>query len=96
MSRRILWLLNHTTLRDFEVPMLLDMGFEVFTPKIYQFEYGDLSASVTWEYDSSLSIPSEDLEFLNQCDMYADRIPERAVDIINKYFGIAIFGAFVP
>ena len=96
MSRRILWLLNHTTLRDFEVPMLLDMGFEVFTPKIYQFEYGDLSASVTWEYDSSLSIPTEDLEFLNQCDMYADRIPERAVDIINKYFGIAIFGAFVP
>lgn len=31
--RRVLWLLNHTTLRECEVPLLQSMGFEIFTPK---------------------------------------------------------------
>lgn len=96
MNKRILWLLNHTTLREFEVPMLIEMGYEVFTPKIYQYSFGDLSASVTWEYDSSLTIPSEDLAYLNECDMYGEQLPARAVEIMNKYFDMAVFGAFVP
>lgn len=96
MKKRILWLLNHTTLREFEVPMLIEMGYEVFTPKIYQYSFGDLSASVTWEYDSSLSIPQEDLAYLNECDMYAEWLPARAIEIMNRYFDMAIFGAFVP
>lgn len=96
MNKRILWLLNHTTLRDFEVPMLINMGYEVFTPKIYQYSFGDLSASVTWEYDSSLTIPPEDLVYLNECDMYEEQLPARAIEIMNKHFDMAIFGAFVP
>lgn len=94
MKKRILWLLNHTTLREFEVPMLIEMGYEVFTPKIYQYEFGDLSASVTWEYDASLTIPQDALEFLNRCDMYQEDLPARAIEIMNKYFDIAVFGAF--
>ena len=93
-EKRILWLLNHTTLRDFEVPMLIDMGYEVFTPKIYQYEFGDLSASVTWDYDYSLSIPEDALNILNACDMYQETLPEQVIRIMNKYFEIAIFGAF--
>lgn len=92
MKKRILWLLNHTTLREFEVPMLIEMGYEVFTPKIYQWSFGDLSASVTWEYDSTLTIPLEDLAYLNECNMYADQLPARAIEIMNKYFDMAIFG----
>lgn len=96
MKRRILWLFNHTTLRSFEVPMLIDMGFEVFTPKIYQYEYGDLSASVAWEYDKILSIPPEALEKLNQTDFYQEQISPEIVEIMNQYFDIVILGAFVP
>jgi len=32
--RRVLWILNHTTLMEWEVPMLLAEGFEVFVPKV--------------------------------------------------------------
>lgn len=95
MKKRILWLLNHTTLRNFEIPMLIEMGYEVFVPKIYQYEFGDLSASVTWEYDSTLTIPEDALKILNECDMYNEFVPEQVVKIMNKYFDIAIFGAFV-
>ena len=94
MKKRILWLLNHTTLRDFEIPMLTEMGFEVFTPKIYQWEFGDLSASVTYEYDKTLTIPQEALQILNEVDFYQETVPEEVVNIMNTYFDIAIFGAF--
>lgn len=96
MKKRVLWLLNHTTLRKFEVPMLVNMGFEVFIPKIYQYEFGDLSASVTYEYDSTLSIPDQDLKLLNQTDFYREVIPQEVAEIMNRYFDMAIFGAFVP
>ena len=33
-NKRILWLLNHKTLMPYEVKLLLELGFEVFTPKI--------------------------------------------------------------
>lgn len=91
MSKRILWLLNNLDLRDFEVPMLLKLGFEVFTPKICPASVSDEDLSVTWEYDSTLSIPVADLEFLNQCDMYARSLPQRAVEIMNQYFDFAFF-----
>lgn len=31
--KRVLWLLNHSTLRDCEVPLLMKLGMEVFIPK---------------------------------------------------------------
>ena len=96
MKKRILWLLNHTTLREFEVPLLVEMGYEIFTPKIYQFEYGDLSASVTWKYDETLTIPAEDLEVLNHTDFYQSHVSKRVVEIMNQYFDMVFVGAFVP
>lgn len=95
MKKRVLWLLNHTTLRNFEVPMLIELGFEVFTPKIYSHEFGDLSVSVTWEYDSSLSLPRKELELLNATDFYSGRLSDDVMEIMNKRFDIAIFTAFV-
>lgn len=94
MARRILWLLNHTTLREFEVPMLVKMGYEVFCPKVYQHESGDLSASVTWEYDTTLTIPNAAVDKLNGADFYSGQLSQEVVDIMNRYFDIAIFGAF--
>lgn len=95
MKKRILWLFNHTTLRNFEVPTLIELGFEVFTPKIYSFEFGDLSASVTWKYDSSLSIPHDDLKILNETDFYSDAGLDHVTETVNRYFDIAIFGTVV-
>lgn len=88
-AKRILWMLNHKTLMQFEVPLLRTLGYEVYIPKIPSF---DVSVAVDWESDKFLTIPAEDLEVLNQIDFYERRItPEEAV-ILNRYFQTAMMG----
>lgn len=89
MSKRILWLLNHTTLREFEVPLLIKMGYEVYCPKIYQIGFGDTSASCTDKYDYTLTLPMEIINKLNTVNFNED-IPIYIKDILNKYFDIAM------
>lgn len=91
--KRALWLLNHTTLRHFEVPLLEKLGYEVYLPKMFPYDEGNMSASVDWSYDSKLSIPKEALDILNKTDFYA-ALPDEVTRIMNQYFDIAIFGFF--
>ena len=91
-QKRILWLLNHTTLRDFEVAMLERLGFEVFIPKIVPFDEANQSASVTYDYDKALTIERELLGKLNRFDFYSKPWPKSLEKKINDNFGIA----FVP
>jgi len=93
-SKRILWLLNHTTLRDSEIPMLIRLGFEVYIPKIVPSDEANRSASVSHEYDNSLSIPPGLLKLLNQFDFYTRPWPRSLATKINKYFGITIAAIF--
>jgi len=94
-SKRILWLINHTTLRAFEIPMLRSFGYEIYLPKIFPSDEANRSASVSFDYDDTLTIPAEDLEALNRHDFYSQNLPPAIREIINKYFGIAII-AFFP
>ena len=48
-KKRILWLFNHSSLRSFEVPLLVKMGYEVYCPKSYDFEIGDFSCTITYD-----------------------------------------------
>lgn len=93
-SNRILWLINHTTLREFEIRQLIELGYEVFVPKSFPYDEGNLSASVSYEFDSRLSIPYSDLEVLNTADWYGDP-NDNVWNIANKYFS-KIFFAFFP
>ncbi len=93
MKKRVLWLLNHTSLRKFEVPLLIELGYEVFCPKIFQVGSGDGSASITYEYDHTLSIPRADLDKLNCVDFY-ETISIDTMKIVNQYFDIAMFHYF--
>lgn len=88
MSKRILWIFNHTTLRKWEVPLLIEMGYEVFCPKHYGVDFGDLSTTTTTEFDYTLTIPSEVLEILNKTNFY-EKLPNDILGILNKYFDIA-------
>ena len=90
---RCLWLMNHRTLRAFEVPMLVEMGFEVFCPKMFPYDEGNLSADITYEFDSTLSVPEEVLDRINQIDFYKG-VTKDILEIINKYFDIAFIGFF--
>lgn len=91
---RVLWLLNHTTLRQFEIAQLKDIGIsEVYTPKSFPYDEGNLSASVDQSTDSTLSIPEDELLILNKQNWY-EQPSEQAWSIVNKHFDIAIIGFF--
>lgn len=94
-EKRILWLINHTTLRNFEVPLLRSLGFEVYTSKIFPRDEANLSASVDYSYDSSLTIPLELIQEMNQHDFYREPIDKKLSNNLNKYFGTALC-AFFP
>ncbi len=85
-SRRILWLLNHKTLMPYEVPLIMDLGFEVFVPKKVP-KTNFRSAAVTFDYDKSLTIPKAALERLNNFDFYLTDWPPDIVRLLNRYFG---------
>jgi len=94
-SKRILWLFNHTSLRKFEVPLLIEMGYEVYCPKIFDVDFGDFSASISDQFDSSLSIPQEDLKKLNKTNFYTE-FDEETTALVNKYFDIAFCMFHMP
>ena len=94
-KKRILWLFNHTSLRKFEVPMLIEMGYEVYCPKICDIEYGDFSTSISYEYDRSLSLDSKTLNKLNLIDFY-NELTAQNVQLINETFDVIITGFFMP
>jgi hypothetical protein len=94
-KKRVLWLLNQFTLRDFEVPLLVKLGKEVFIPKEFPRDESNLSASVTYTYDATLSIPSDLLRKMNEFDLFSHDWPADLKDEINANFDIAIC-AFFP
>lgn len=93
MKNRALWLMNHFTLRQFEVPLLIEMGFEVYCPNSFPYDEGNMSASVDRQYDKTLSIDAETLEKLNQIDFYGE-LSRDAISLINTHFDIVFMGFF--
>lgn len=93
-SLRVMWLLNDTTFRHFEIFQLSNMGVkEIFLPKSFPFDEGNLSASVTHEFDKSLQLGASDIELLNEQDWYGE--PEAAAwEVANKYFDVIFIGFF--
>jgi hypothetical protein len=88
MSRkkhRILWVLNHKTLMPFETSALIELGYEVFVPKIIPAT-GFRSGAVTFEFDHSLTIPPSDLARLNSFNFYEDEWPPHIERLVNRYF----------
>jgi len=93
-KKRVMWLLNHTSARKFEVPMLKESGFdEVFLPKSFPADPGFRSASVDWSEDENLTIPAEDLAELNNTNWYSGG-NVKAWTIANKWFDAVFFIAY--
>ncbi|WP_245271411.1 glycosyltransferase [Mesorhizobium sp. LSJC264A00] len=88
---RIMWLLNHSSARRFEIPMLRACGFdEIFLPKIHPVDPSFRSASVDFSEDKNLTIPPADLAVLNAADWYGD--PGRdAWAVANRHFSLLFF-----
>lgn len=88
---RVMWLLNHSTARKFEIAALNAVGIqEIFLPKSYPNDPRFRSASIDYSHDQYLTIPEKDLAILNSVDWYMGGTKE-AVEIANKYFDVAFY-----
>ena len=88
-NNRILWLLNHRTLMPYEVPLLKELGFEVFVPKVMPVNARLRSWILDFSHDASLSIPPSALQRLNEFNFYESVWPDDIVMLVNRYFGTA-------
>ncbi|MFD1179404.1 hypothetical protein ACFQ3W_24345 [Paenibacillus puldeungensis] len=90
-EKRILWLFNNGIISELELPLIRDLGFEIFTPKVVLKEILQANGSVTYEYDKTLTIPEDELRLLNSYNFYSDsNMPLKIKKIINKYFSTAL------
>ena len=88
---RVMWLLNHTSARRFEVAMLKSIGIaEIYTPKIYPSDINFRSASVDYTEDSSLSLPPHVINELNQINWYESAKPSDW-QLASRYFDACFF-----
>ena len=89
--RRLLWIVNHRTLMQAEVPILRSLGWRVFVPKIVPSHHPEFrSAAVTHEFDAELGLPPETLAVLNAHDFYERSWPPTVAAILNRWFQAAI------
>ncbi|MFN5230321.1 MAG: hypothetical protein ACK5FS_15755 [Planctomycetota bacterium] len=95
-NKRVVWLLNHTTLREFEVPLLCSLGLEVYCPKRFPRNPDNRSASVSFEFDNSLSLPEPELAKLNEFDFYSEPFTPEIRQILNDRFGSIIVAYMFP
>lgn len=88
---RVMWLLNHSAARRFEIPMLKTVGVdEIYLPKRYPDDPSFRSASIDWSEDASLTLPSADLQLLNAQDWYSGASTE-AWAVANRHFDVVFF-----
>ena len=93
---RVMWLLNHSSARKFEIPMLKSIGInQIFLPKSFPSDPSFRSVSVDYSEDKNLDIPDADLQLLNAQDWYQGGTPE-AWHIANKYFDLLFFILHTP
>lgn len=96
MSLRVMWLLNHSSARKFEVSMLKRIGVkQIFLPKSYPADPSFRSANIDTSEDECLDIPEKDLGILNAADWYGGATPD-AWRIANEHFDVAFFILHAP
>ncbi|MGD9713065.1 MAG: glycosyltransferase [Thermomicrobiales bacterium] len=83
---RLLWIVNHKTLMDAEVPIFERLGFSVFIPKLVPDDPGYRSARIEFRYDHDLQLPAAALSVLNRHEFYTASWSPTLTLIINRYF----------
>lgn len=85
---RVMWLLNHTEARKFEISMMRAVGVEqVFTPKRIPVDPSFCSASVDFSLDEGLCVPEHDLARLNAVNWY-EEVPDDVWRLADQYFDV--------
>jgi glycosyltransferase involved in cell wall biosynthesis len=95
-EERVAWLINHTTLRDAELPILRGLGLEVYTSKDLPKGKEWRTASVDFSEDEHSTLPGWVLDRLNAHNFYEDGIQDEIAELLNGYFGTVITSVFFP
>jgi hypothetical protein len=93
--RRLLWIVNHKALLPAEVPILCELGWEVFIPKIIPRYEDYRSGVVSFDYDAGLTIPKASLEILNATDFYGTTPGSQSwspavAKAVNRHFDVLV------
>jgi glycosyltransferase involved in cell wall biosynthesis len=95
-GRRVLWLLNHTAARRFEVPMLKRIGFrEIYLPKVIPQDVGFRSADIDHSEDAHLTIDPGLLTRMNEVNWYKPVPPELWAEV-SAHFDVCFFIGYDP
>jgi len=85
----ILYLLNHKTLTDFEVPILIKKGYYCYIPKNYSTlsNINSINHSTINFYDNFLDISIQNLQKLNEIDWFSNnRLSNEIIEILINNF----------
>lgn len=93
---RVAWLINHTTLRAFEVPLIRSLGLEVYSSKVIPDHTDFMSGSVDYSDDEDSTLPAWALDLLNRHNFYEKAVTPEVLEVINGYFGTVISNYFGP
>lgn len=91
-GKRILWIENHKLPILTEVPLLRNLGYQVYTPKILPFDTG---VRVEQGVPAPDWMAPGDLALLDETDFYGQGPSRRVVELIGRSFDMVFFG-FVP
>ena len=95
-EERMAWLINHTTLRDAELPIIRSFGMEVYTSKELPDGNEFRTASVDYSEDEHSTLPNWVLERLNRHNFYEEGVPNEIAEILNGYFGTVVVTSYFP
>ncbi len=95
-EERVAWLINHTTLRDAELPIIRQFGLEVYTSKALPAGNEYRTASVDFSEDEHSTLPNWVIDRLNQHNFYEDGVTPEIAELLNGYFGTVITASFFP
>lgn len=91
VPRRLLYIVNHRTLTQAEVPIFRELGYEVFIPKVLPDEDPEFrSSAVTHEYDAALELSAAALAVLNAHDFYRGGWNPTVELILNREFAAVV------
>ena len=89
--RRLLYVLNHKTLTKAEVPILRELGYEVFTPKVVpEHDPAYRSAEVAADLDEGLTCSADALACLRTQDFYTRPWTHAVRTILNQEFDVIV------
>jgi len=98
---RILYLLNHKALTDFEVPILIKKGHEAYMSKNFNHlrpSENSINHATSRFYDNFLSIHPTTLKILDKIDFYSSSytLSNNELDIINSHFNCIFLTTLTP